>query len=110
MYVAQICNDANESASPAIWATASNGAMSVAKGEFCYSDWVAAGKLYDMSGNVGEWTSTTVMSGGVTYYKLRGGQYNSPSGGTVCEFDFDIAQPTYANSDVGFRCCSNNAP
>jgi hypothetical protein len=45
-----------------------------------------------------------------TYYKLRGGSYTSPFGGTSCEFDFDIAQPTFANIDVGFRCCFDNKP
>src|SRR5439155_6322089 len=43
--------------SGAVWATSSNGAQSVAKNEFCYTNWNAASKLYDMSGNLSEWTS-----------------------------------------------------
>jgi hypothetical protein len=45
-----------------------------------------------------------------TYYKIRGGSFTSPSGGTTCEFDFDIVPPTFANSDVGFRCCFDQKP
>jgi formylglycine-generating enzyme required for sulfatase activity len=109
-YVAQICNDYNESATPAVWATGSNGAMSTARAEYCYTDWGAAGRLHDMSGNLGEWTSSTVVSGGNTYYQIRGGSCTSPQGGTACEFNFDIASGTFADFDIGFRCCSNNAP
>jgi hypothetical protein len=109
-YVAQICNDVNESVTPAVWVTGANGAQSVATGNYCYTDWVAAGKLHDLSGNLSEWTSTVVVSGGTTYYKIRGGSYTTPQNGATCEFDFDIVQATFANSDVGFRCCSDNAP
>ena len=48
-----------------------------------------------MSGNLFEWTSTTVVAGGVTYNKLRGGSFTSPKDGTTCEFDFDIARPAF---------------
>jgi hypothetical protein len=109
-YVAQVCNDANESNSPAVWATGTAGAVSNSKGNYCYADWQNGAHVHDMSGNLFEWTSTTVMSGGVTYNQLRGGSYSSPKDGTTCEFDFDIARPSFANVDVGFRCCSDNAP
>jgi Putative metal-binding motif len=45
-----------------------------------------------------------------TYYKIRGGSFSSPGGGTTCEFDFDIVPPTFANNDVGFRCCFDKKP
>jgi len=108
-YVKQICNNLDESATPAVWATGSNGAQSVALNEFCFTDWTTAGKIHDLSGNLSEWTSTTINVGSNTYYQLRGGAFDSPSGGTTCEFSFDIAQATFANSDVGFRCCADNA-
>jgi formylglycine-generating enzyme required for sulfatase activity len=205
-YTAQICNDVTEAASPAVWATGSNGAQTGATGKVCYTDWAAAGQLHDMSGNVSEWTSTPVtaqifngtecnvtssgtagimtvtlilqtsesgfISGGAqvgdsitlanaatagtngtwqisaitddthanvikagwaatgatdannnkappngikwtvvrTYFQLRGGNYSQPSGGTTCEFNFDVASASFANADVGFRCCADNAP
>jgi hypothetical protein len=45
-----------------------------------------------------------------TYYRIRGGSFTSPQGGSTCEFDFDIVPPTFANSDVGFRCCFDKKP
>jgi hypothetical protein len=45
-----------------------------------------------------------------TYYKIRGGSFSSPGGGTTCEFDFDEVPPTFSNNDVGFRCCFDNKP
>jgi formylglycine-generating enzyme required for sulfatase activity len=78
-------------------------------GPSCYAN-NTGGKLFDMSGNLNEWTSTVVMSGTTTYYKLRGGAFNSPTQGLSCGFDFDIAQAGFANSDVGFRCCADHAP
>src|SRR5207253_10442569 len=45
-----------------------------------------------------------------TYYKIRGGSFTSPGGGTSCEFDFDIVPPTFTNNDVGFRCCFDKKP
>jgi formylglycine-generating enzyme required for sulfatase activity len=109
-YVAKICNDFNESTTPAVWPTGNQTPQAVAAGNFCAASWGAAGAISDMSGNLMEWTSTTVMSGGTTYYKIRGGAFNSPSGGTSCEFDFDIQQQGFANSDVGYRCCFDSPP
>jgi hypothetical protein len=105
-YTKQICNNLDESAAPAAWATGSPGAASAGLGEFCYTPW-PGGQIHDLSGNLSEWTSTPVLDGTTTYYQLRGGAFDSPSGGTTCEFNFDIAQATFANSDVGFRCCAD---
>jgi hypothetical protein len=45
------------------------------------------------------------------YNKVRGGNYaTTASGGDTCEFDFDIQKASFANTDVGFRCCSDVAP
>jgi hypothetical protein len=60
-------------------------------------------------------TSTTKAEGGlgwqVVYNKIRGGNYDTTgSTGDSCEFDFDIQKESFANSDVGFRCCSDALP
>ncbi|HZS38743.1 MAG TPA: MopE-related protein [Polyangia bacterium] len=112
-YVVNICNNADHPGG-AVWATGTNSGASATN--FCYTDWSsvdpgpAVNRLYDMSGNLNEWTSTTVTSGGNTYFKVRGGNFLSPQGGSTCEFDFDIFPASFANNDVGFRCCSANAP
>jgi hypothetical protein len=105
-YVAQVCNDVNRTATPAVWTTGfDNG-----KAQKCDTDWAAAGKLYDLSGNLMEWTSDNQVLGGTTYYAVRGGAFNTPGGGTTCEFSFNILPTGFANNDVGFRCCADSAP
>ena len=106
-YQAGVCNDFNFSPNPAVWKTGTTGTVA---GVACYTDWAALGKLNDMSGNLSEWTSTTVTSSGTTYYKIRGGNYGNLSAGTSCEFDFNIGRDGFVNSDIGFRCCADNAP
>jgi formylglycine-generating enzyme required for sulfatase activity len=44
------------------------------------------------------------------YQKLRGGAFSTQqSGGLTCEFDFDIQKASFANTDLGFRCCADSA-
>ena len=110
-YLTGVCNDVNRQASPAVWPTGFDNALA----KKCFANWSATDHLFDMSGNLAEWTSSTVSSMGTTYFKIRGGGYTSQSDGvapdgTSCEFDFVIAQPGFANSDVGFRCCADAAP
>ena len=99
-YSAGTCNgsDANVGAA---WPTATGGN--------CYSP-VGGGKVYDLSGNVAEWTNSTVVTNGSTYYKVRGGAYNNFATGINCDFDFTIELPSYQYNDLGFRCCADNAP
>jgi hypothetical protein len=84
-------------------------AWTTGSGVSCYAN-QSAGKIFDMSGNVAEWTSTTVVSGSKTYFKIRGGAFDSLGPGMECNFDFEIAPATFQHSTVGFRCCSTNPP
>ncbi|HEX6839568.1 MAG TPA: MopE-related protein, partial [Polyangia bacterium] len=59
-------------------------------------------------------TSAMALSGltwQIIYNKVRGGAYTTTlSTGDSCEFDFDIQKASFANSDYGFRCCTDVQP
>jgi formylglycine-generating enzyme required for sulfatase activity len=63
-----------------------------------------------MSGNVSEWTNSCIVQSGKTYCSVQGGNSQTLANGTVCGFDFVLQQQTFANFDLGFRCCSDHAP
>jgi formylglycine-generating enzyme required for sulfatase activity len=99
-YTPGICNDV-EGGTGAAWAGGS--------GEDCYAD-SPNGAIFDMSGNVSEWTQTEVNSGGNNYFRVRGGNYTAYGPATACNFSFVLGVPTFANADLGFRCCGTNPP
>jgi hypothetical protein len=68
----------------------------------CYTSWSSSRRVYDMSGNVKEWTSTSPSSG--TRF-IRGGSYNNLEVGRTCTFDFTIAAENFSFPNTGFRCC-----
>ncbi len=68
----------------------------------CFADWGAAGVVYDMSGNVKEWTATETATG---VYAIRGGSYNNAEDGRTCQFDFTVGSSNFAFPNTGFRCC-----
>lgn len=103
-YRNDVCNDVEHTANavtPAVWTTGS--------GAQCFTN-SAQGDIFDLSGNVSEWTSTPVVSNGNTYYRVRGGNYTSYGPATACGFSFVLDVPTFANADLGFRCCGANPP
>jgi formylglycine-generating enzyme required for sulfatase activity len=69
----------------------------------CFTDWTTAGKIYDMSGNLREWTSTGCM-----LKRIRGGAYDNVAEALTCRFDFWAQAPSTFNVNLGFRCCAAN--
>jgi hypothetical protein len=69
-----------------------------------------ASGIFNMSGNVAEWTSTSVVVLGSTYYRVRGGSYLTYAPMTACDKNFVLNLGTFQNHDLGFRCCSGAAP
>ncbi len=72
----------------------------------------AADGLFDMSGNVKEWTNdiTGQTAGGTNIAVLRGGAYDTPGVGATCDFRSSRAAVTAVLPTVGFRCCRADAP
>ncbi|NOY91478.1 MAG: formylglycine-generating enzyme family protein [Deltaproteobacteria bacterium] len=85
-----------------------NGILATGTETSCYARWGAAAtqRIYDVSGNAQEWTAP--RSAGVN--PMRGGSYNDLSGGTKCQFSFEVAGDTFRAPNVGFRCCRSTAP
>ncbi len=96
-----VCNDAASGANGP-WATAFNNGQS----QRCRT----STQIWDMSGNVGEWTSTCITVLDKQYCRVRGGSYLSQGPATACNFSFVLDVPDFVNSDLGFRCCSDVAP
>ena len=71
----------------------------------CYTRYAAgtANRIYDLSGNVKEWTNTERGSSDV--HAIRGGSYNNVEDGRTCEFDFTVGDENFAFTNTGFRCC-----
>jgi len=67
----------------------------------CYTDW-SANVVYDMSGNVKEWTNTAPAAG---VHSIRGGSYNNIEYGRTCTFDWTVGDNSFSFPNTGFRCC-----
>ena len=67
----------------------------------CRANHGAAGSVFDLSGNVGEWTQA--RSGNIN--PIRGGSITSNAVGISCDYDFVVASDTFFFPSVGFRCC-----
>ncbi|MEM9187558.1 MAG: MopE-related protein [Myxococcota bacterium] len=67
----------------------------------CRQVWTT-GSIYDMSGNVREWTDTLAGAG---RHEIRGGGFTNIEAGRTCAFDFTVADNSFSFPNVGFRCC-----
>jgi hypothetical protein len=59
------------------------------------------GDVFDMSGNVKEWTQARVFG----QNPLRGGSSNNAVNGLTCKLNFTLADNEFFFPNVGFRCC-----
>ena len=84
-------------------------AWATGNGATCYAN-QPGGKVFDLSGNVAEWTATSFSANGKTYFKIRGGAFDSFSAGMSCNFDFEAQTAAFQHPTVGFRCCADSAP
>jgi len=78
-------------------------------------------QLFDMSGNVAEWTddrrdildtagSPAGAGADTAIYTTRGGAFDSFYRGMACDFTGTQLHPTFSYPDTGFRCCSSCPP
>jgi len=68
--------------------------------------------LYDMAGNVAEWTDSCGIAAtgkpfaGEMVCRLRGGSYNSTTYESAC--NADLAMPwAFSGNEMGVRCCAD---
>ena len=74
------------------------------------SSCVSTDGVFDMSGNLKEWTNDQQgTSGGENVYVVRGGSYESPQLGLTCQTTLSQASASTVLPNVGFRCCSTTA-
>ena len=65
----------------------------------------SASSVFDLSGNLREWTDETVGTGPGQLAVQRGGSYLSPVAATTCGFRLTRAGVNSIEQDAGFRCC-----
>ncbi len=77
----------------------------------CVAAWGTGSSVFDMSGNLKEWTNDiTGQSNGIDIAVPRGGSYATPSAGSTCEFRLTRAAVNVVEQETGFRCCKLTAP
>jgi hypothetical protein len=67
----------------------------------CNANWGGSNQIFDMSGNLREWTAERLPS----INPIRGGASNVPEDGLRCRLAFTLADDDFFFPNVGFRCC-----
>ena len=67
--------------------------------------------VYDLSGNVAEWTSTVTGNTGapedLDIIQVFGGSFLTPANGMSCGFDLARITTNAVTPSIGFRCCAD---
>jgi formylglycine-generating enzyme required for sulfatase activity len=108
-YSATACNGADTNLGKAAACGSRSGCVTV--GDLDPSS--SSDQLFDMSGNVAEWTDDRRDTGAsldTAIYTTRGGAFDSFFRGMACDFTGTQLHPTFSYPDTGFRCCSSCAP
>ncbi|HVV81496.1 MAG TPA: MopE-related protein [Kofleriaceae bacterium] len=95
-----VCNDDNLDTNPLLGGDQDDIVVGGSQ-PMCYANWSATDHVFDLSGNVKEWT--LARSAGAN--PLRGGASNNETTGITCRLAFTLASDTFFFPNVGFRCC-----
>lgn len=69
-----------------------------------YKKCVSGYGVYDMSGNVMEWTNSVFSSEDTADKVVKGGSFTKPDWATRCAYRYNML-PGSSSNEVGFRCC-----
>ena len=69
----------------------------------CYARWSDTARIYDLSGNVKEWTKRRAAG----QNPVRGGAFDTVLEGASCSFGFAVFDDTFRFGNTGFRCCAD---
>ncbi len=69
-----------------------------------YKACVSGYGVYDMSGNVMEWTNSVFSSQDTSDKVVKGGSFSKPDWATRCAYRYNML-PNSTSNEVGFRCC-----
>ena len=81
------------------FSTANDDVLATGSLASCFAN--TAGGVFDMSGNVKEWTLAQAPG----QNPIRGGGSNSTAAGTSCGLNFTLADNAFKFPNIGFRCC-----
>jgi hypothetical protein len=93
-YNGATCNGADQSA-------ANDNVLATGSLTSCYANHAGTNDVYDMSGNVKEWTLARLPG----QNPIRGGASNDLATGISCALNFTLGNDTFFFPNVGFRCC-----
>ena len=69
----------------------------------CYARWSDTDRIFDLSGNVREWTRARAADTNA----VRGGAYDTVLSGATCGFTFAVFDDRFRHANTGFRCCAD---